>query len=168
MRIVTRKLHRAFPELDAYTDDQCVQYMKNLRQRKLHFSLWLILLPFLITLAYFIVVPIGLVFSIKLMNNANLMSLNNDALFYTIILSYAVIWWIGSGVVALLSRDVIMGSQLKKIVNSQLIKTRCRTCSYSLIGQTPQNGMLVCPECGVATSMQTLGITDDDLIPPQR
>ncbi|HAI12954.1 MAG TPA: hypothetical protein DCM28_14700 [Phycisphaerales bacterium] len=166
MRIITRKLHRAFAELDHYSDEQCKQYLANLRQNKMRFSLRLILLPVLLTLLYFFAVPFGLGNLIKYLQNHQLIDMGRDAHFYPIFLAGAVFWWIGSGIVFLMSRDLFLGKELSKIVNSQLQITRCLGCSYSLIGQTPDGDRLVCPECGHRTTLQELGITLDDLIPP--
>ncbi|MFG0247487.1 MAG: hypothetical protein ACF8OB_01265 [Phycisphaeraceae bacterium JB051] len=166
MRIITRKLHRAFAELDSYTDDQCRQYLKNIKQKKLRFSLRLILLPLIITLLYFAIIPMAFAFCMDQLVTSKFVDMGRDIVFYPIILTFLGIWWIGSGIVALISRDILLGGELRELLNNQLQITRCRNCSYSLIGQQPVDGKLRCPECGTPTTLELLGITEDDLIPP--
>jgi hypothetical protein len=166
MRIITRKLHRAFTQLDAYSDEQCRQYLSNIRQKKLRFSLRLILIPLIVTLIYFMLIPMAFAFCIEQLANSRTIDMGRDVVFYPIVLTFLGAWWLGSGVVALISRDVLLGGELRQLLSNQLQITRCRHCSYSLIGQNPDDGNLVCPECGTPTTLDALGITEDDLIPP--
>lgn len=78
------------------------------------------------------------------------------------------LWLGGSAFWPLFLRDKILKKSILRVLNSQLEKTRCRKCSYSLIGQTPRDDALSCPECGTVTTMQLLGITEEDLIPPSQ
>jgi hypothetical protein len=171
MRIITRKLYRAFPELDAFTDDQCRQYLLNIRQSKQQYSLVIIGIPTLLGLVHLFGLPYLLSrFVMRWVYRSFKFSLSqlDDTLFLLVIGTFLIVWLGGSAFWPLYLRDRLLGAELVKVLNNQLRKTRCRTCSYSLIGQTPApDGSLICPECGSPTTMQTLGITQEDLIPPR-
>jgi len=167
MRIITRKIYRAYPELDAYTDEQCVQYMANVKQRKLRFSMQIILIPTLLGLFHLLGIPILLrIIGRYLYDFWNALSTLDDTLFLLCWGVLIFIWLGGSAFWPLFLRDKLLSKSVRRVLNSQLEKTRCRKCSYSLIGQTPCDDTLSCPECGTVTTMQRLGITQEDLIPP--
>ncbi|MBL4702778.1 MAG: hypothetical protein JKX85_16155 [Phycisphaeraceae bacterium] len=167
MRIITRKLYRAFPELDRFTDDQCIQYMRNIKQRKLLFSLRIILLPTIIGIIHLLGIPIALKFiAYQFKSYGTFIDSLGDTSFLFFWSTFFVIWLGGTAFLPLCLRDKLLGKKVLKIINNQLEKTRCRNCSYSLIGQTPKSDQLSCPECGADTTLQTLGITEEDLIPP--
>lgn len=169
MRIITRKLYRAFPELDAFTDEQCAAYLANAKLRRAKFSLLVICLPILAGVAYFlsVFVFVSKILWIRLYQAGFFkMSTTNDLVMLVLLGIFLIIWFGGSAFVSLCLRDFLLGKTLYKAIHSRLGKTCCEKCRYNLIGQRPTGDRLKCPECGRRTTMQELGITIDDLIPP--
>lgn len=67
---------------------------------------------------------------------------------------------------AMLVRDVLLRRALKKAIELKVERVRCRQCEYILIGQRAFKDAVTCPECGNTATLESLGITEDDLIPP--
>lgn len=169
MRIVTRKLYRAFPELDAFTDEQCADYLANVKQRRARFSMLIIGLPATLGVAYLIGFPlfVGRVV-MRWLNDMGLFKMNaaGDMQIMIVFGTFITLWVAGAALIPLTLRDRLLKKALYQVINDQLEKTRCRQCSYSLIGQQPTGERLECPECGRKTTLKELGITLEDLIPP--
>jgi len=167
MRILTRKIHRAYPELDKFDDDVCRQYVKRANRPENAWKFWLIV---------FVILPvswgvwIGMMYvTLLIVDQHNFDSFNSFEISdYIMIVIY---FFSGTGVAwlpafsALLFRD----RWLHRCIRKQLIGVQCPTCGYSLIGLTllkdTQDPSVHCPECGHATTLKDMGLTQADIDP---
>ena len=67
----------------------------------------------------------------------------------------------------LLARDLDLRLLLRQAVRMQIKRVRCRSCKYLLIGQRVTAGLVTCPECGEQITLALLGVTAEDLVPPE-
>ncbi len=162
-RIPLARIYRAFPELDPFSDAQCERFVQRVRATSWYRpSLWsLLAVTSAVSMAGAGIVNVAL----------------DDRLFW---LSLNQRWadnlQIGSWLLSLLAvpafaglitRDLLLRGFLRRAISMRLDRVRCRTCRYILIGQVQRDGVIRCPECSTQTTLRDLGITADDLIPPQ-
>lgn len=145
VRIVTKKLHRAFPELDPFDDDQCLRFVKRARQGfgKLISGVVLILL---VTLPLLLA---GLYVTVLAFEKLRI------ELYWPGIMSMATLKWIliaapsmGIGpACGYIVRDFLLRRWIKRILRIQGV---CPSCMYNLLGlPLDENSAVQCPECGL-------------------
>jgi len=146
MRILTRRIYRAFPELDRYSDERCVRFVEaaagSRRRRFGRFLLSAVIgaLPALVLFGGGAVVD-------KVVGR-------KDHLLGT-----GAAWAIGIGAVMIvlwplfgyLSRDFLLRCRVRHILRA---RGTCAGCKYSLIGvpvppATDDGCTVTCPECGL-------------------
>ncbi|MCH7791072.1 MAG: hypothetical protein IID31_02180 [Planctomycetes bacterium] len=157
MRLPLTKLYRAFPELDPFTDEQCLWYIARAkRKHKVRNAI-----------ALFGVVALGF-----------------PAWGLFALLAWPIVAWIGgrsfaahriplgllgfiigvsavlAAVCTMLARDRWLRWMIRKVLNRAV----CPSCEYSLLGLRVENDGVVCPECGASLSLTTMGLTPEDLI----
>ncbi len=150
MRLITRQIHRAFPELDSYDDEQCARFIKAARSGA---SVW-----FLHTTAILAVtLPllfVGIGLSAWASDKLRIYSFTTQSfeLWLGIALwMLATVLFLGFGLVAgYLTRDLLLRRRLRYILQT---RGGCPGCGYSVIGlavTTKDNGAtsVRCPECG--------------------
>lgn len=147
MRILTRKLHRAFPELDPFDDGQCLRFVKRARQgvgRTLA-GVLLILVALLPLLA------IGVWITAVLFDRMRV------ELYWPGIASVATLKWAGVAVPSLgvgpavgyLVRDWYLRRSIRFILRTQ---GQCPGCGYNVLGlRLNEQSAVQCPECGLET-----------------
>ncbi len=152
MRMPWSKIYRAFPELDAFTDDQCSRFVYWAKSRN---GVRLTLIPAVAAVAWAAMVffVASLVFEV-LPRGTRHDGLFNTALLLTIL---ALAWSIG---VALIARDLL----LIRVIRERVRGGRCPECRFSLLGLPILGGTLVCPECGTNMTLHELGLTHHDLL----
>ena len=169
MRIPRKRLYRAFPELDRFSDEQCERFLQRVRIRGSYRPVVLVTVGF-VSVASLILVA-GIVVA------AWTSDLGQDvhrslwlrfgprvdlvALAGMLTPSIAVPPFAG-----LFVRDVVLRHYLRKAVRMQIERVSCRRCKYLLIGQRVSAGLVTCPECGERNALSTLGVTAEDLVPP--
>ena len=157
MRLPLTKLYRAFPELDPFTDEQCLWYIARAkRKHKVRNAI-----------ALFGVAALGF---------------TAWGLFG--LLAWPIVEWIGGrnfaahrmpvgllgfiiGVSAVLAAVCTMLARdrwLRWMIRKVLRRAACPSCESSLLGLRVENDGVVCPECGAALSLTTMGLTPEDLI----
>lgn len=143
MRLITRKLWRAFPELDRFEDGQCQRFVvAAVRDTWPRVIRWVV-----VVLAGFLGVVLGIMLSV----------IAEDVLRTTMSYGLARAQWgvvfsatftVGGGsIAAMIARDMLVRWHLRRV----LAGTGCPVCRYSLLGiPVPASGRIQCPECGEA------------------
>lgn len=179
MRLITRNIWRAFPELDRFSDDQCRRFVRAANARRLaRGATWLVSLvvgALAATIAFSVPIwyqsaPTRWHFSINfeyLLDHR----LANSMLFW--------VWWMAiGGLGTFLARDLLLRMRLRRLLRT---RATCVQCHYSLLGLTvPPSLVVCCPECGTPTHVDaalgelttdetgTARFTPRDLTPPPR
>jgi len=162
MRILTKKIYRAYPELDKFDDDVCKRYIKRALRLQNRWKFGLLL---------FLVLPISwglwavLMFLTTLLVDSgsfqNLPGLLQDSV---IAVLFSGIAWMPL-LATLFTRD----RWLHRCIRKQLTGVQCPTCGYSLIGlsllEDREHPSVHCPECGHTTALKDMGLTQADIDP---
>ena len=169
MRILSRKIWRAFPELDKYDDNVCRMYIRQARKAG---NTW--------KGAIFVVLvlPIGLFVWAALMFNYDAIVYYLQDWYYFDILDYfndhtenlfmalritGYIWF------PVLCMYLVRDRWLNRCIRKQLSGIKCGACGYSLIGLSlttdSTEPTVVCPECGHRIVLSEMGITEADIDP---
>ena len=161
MRILTKKIYRAYPELDKFDNEVCKRYIKRAIRLQ---NTWkfgaLMFLIFPITWALWAGLMYLVTFLVELRFFEKLPGLLQDS-FLAVMLSG--IAWVPL-LVILFARD----RWLHRCIRKQLTGVQCPPCGYSLIGltiNTPDTPSVHCPECGQVTLLSDLGLTEADIDP---
>ena len=157
MRIVSRKLYRAFPELDKFSDELCEMYVKRVSSSVLYKAVATI--SFLGAACGSLVV---VSFFLSMLND--LMGSIFEKYFPVPVILMLFFIFVIPCISALLARDFCMQAFLRR----QVGRSRCLECGYSLLGQRIKREIIVCPECARSTTLMELGLDGpEDLIPPR-
>ena len=149
MRILTRQLHRAFPELDRYSDAQCRAFMKRLEQRWVVHGATL-LGSAAVGIACFLV-------AVVIVAGPGARGWSDDLVVEAIRLGMPLIAGFGA---MLITRDLLVRASLRRRVLNEFNRLSCANCGHCLIGQRARGRTVHCPECGRPTSFTELGIND--------
>lgn len=152
MRLPVKKVYRAFPELDQFSDAECQRYIQHVRRRKT-----IGCLPFLVGLA---VSPFWLIVLILLANTLR----RPPGIIVLFVVATSLIW--GPAIIGLIARDLA----LIRAIREQINNARCPECQYSLLGLAVHHGddglpWVRCPECGTKIFLLDLNLSPGDLIP---
>ena len=164
MRLPTRHIYRAFPELDTYSDEQCQRFMRASRggfaRTIVHAAIILA-----ITLAGFVGGSLFLFWFINsTTQNVPIMNLGKPApLWQSILYTILIIATVAFGpILGFLARDFLVIDRIRWILRSRGL---CPTCRYSLVGlAVDEHARVLCPECGNPTGVDpSLGeLTTDE------
>lgn len=150
MRLLTRKLYRAFPELDAFSDEQCKNFMYAAGR-----PWWRRLLRWLAVFAIITLTLVGLGVVISVTQQrvgVRWMSRGLETLLW---LGIAVGLLVPGFVIAMRTRDWLLARRVRRVIND---RGRCHRCAYSLLGMRVGADLrIICPECG------TVAIADESL-----
>lgn len=159
MRIVTKRLYRAFPQLDRFSDAQCGLLMRRVhldeaarfvvRAAPVAASVAALLLVLMYLAGTRILAPAE-----KLFRDADIL--------LGLLVSLCL-----PALAGLLVRDVLLRRFLINAIRLRIERVRCLSCRYILIGQRADGDAVSCPECGATNLLRALGITEADLIPPE-
>ncbi|MCP3919432.1 MAG: hypothetical protein GY711_28170 [bacterium] len=154
MRIPTSKIYRAFCELDHLSDEQCERLLVRIRTDELPQTFRLL-----------VCVAVG---SVTLILSLSLFMalVRDDGSLSDLLLLIAIP--AVPAILTLFTRDLLLRRALRKAISLRIDRVRCPRCRYLLIGQRPVDGRVTCPECGDETSLETLGVTADDLVVPSK
>ncbi|QYK49048.1 MAG: hypothetical protein KF838_04160 [Phycisphaeraceae bacterium] len=169
MRVPIKHLHRAFPELDGYTDEQCARFVRaargSTRRDRLVRSLVLFLIIGLINVACFAFVVMLLGLSIG-KNGGRLPGFGpgpRQSIAEAIAMVALLVVLVGVGpILGYLARDFLIMDRIRWILRSRGL---CAKCGYSLVGLgVSAENLVTCPECGsvntVDPSLSELQIDD--------
>lgn len=159
MRVPLTAIHRAFPELDRFTDEQCDRFIKaacRTRRRAVHIGLigltWLVLFAGGLFIAGYVWTSADDWASVVARRRTD--TIAGVVFFLTIAVP---------PLVALLLRDRLLIGRVRRVLRTRGI---CPGCRYQLAGLPVSEGNVVtCPECGYAAevdpSLAELTVTED-------
>lgn len=154
MRLPVSKVYRGFPELDRFTDEECGSLVGAAVKRHRRTAVGIMAAVLVIGAA---MVDLAAIFFfnriIPEMSDASVWAL---VLFFTIVATMGV----ALGFVTLWGRDVALRATIRR----QIEDARCPECRYPLLGLAVADGRVICPECGEATSLGAMGLTEADVI----
>ncbi len=146
MRIPVKKIYRAFPELDGFSDEACERFVKRAlhggRVLQLGFSIaagvgiGLLLWPLLIVVCQTLMSSAG----------EGIVSRGVQVVGLT-----GSVWMPAVG--GLAARDVVM----RRWLSRWIVESRCPGCEYPLEGLPIEAGRVKCPECGEETGREEKG-----------
>ncbi len=153
MRLPLLKLHRAFPELDRFSDAQC----RGMIHRVVMQRPGMMIVASVLALAAWMLVT-GAICGAAVMFSRIPLARRHDLE----VVALGLLLGIGCGtVVALLVRDVFVRAMVREWVNS----SRCVKCRYSLLGLQTRGSQVQCPECGMSNDLEARGIDPQTLVP---
>lgn len=161
MRLISRKIWRAFPELDRYDDQVCRLYVRHAKRLK---NAWKGVLLILATL--FVALVVWVVLLRLNVGYIEKITAANHGDYAPIVITAATtgLFWFPV-LCALIVRDL----WLRFCIRSHLRTSNCARCGYNLIGLTilgeNDSRFVVCPECGIRTALNTGHITESDINP---
>lgn len=163
MRILTKYLWRAFPELDRFSDDQCARFVHSANSRRLaRIITWSITL-FASALAAAIAI-IGPIWARPSYNRPRAFPTYEDIFEHVFLgkLWFWVLWMTAAMLAGFVTRDILLRVRIRRLLR---VRSVCMQCRYSLLGLTVPSDLIVhCPECGTPTQVDaSLGeLTVDD------
>ncbi len=176
MRIPRRKIYRAFPEMDQFTDEQCVCFLRVIRVRRFWILFASIVVWILAFIAAFIVyarIVDPFFNSIGVHRLLDVVMINIPGvgdLYWGDLLDTCSVVFLNVGaptMLAILTRDWFLHRALGRHIQG----ARCPGCRQSLIGlpilkeEDGQGPSARCPECGRLWVLRDLGLTPADLRP---
>jgi hypothetical protein len=142
-RLPVRHVYRAFPELDGYSDEQCIRFMKAARGTMLRraIAILAILTIFVVGTIAGAIILLSVVNMILPSGHTRNLQLGRGL----VMLCLLLICTAAGPILAFLMRDFLIIDRIRWILRSRGL---CQACSYSLIGLavSPDNSV-TCPEC---------------------
>ncbi len=169
MRFLTKKIHRAYPELDKFDDEVCKRYIKRARRLENTWKLWGLQISSIpISLLLWASVS-GVVQFILFFGQAARVDWFAHLVQNPVLLIFTLIQWSGyifvPAVICLHIRD----RWLHRCIRKQLTGVQCGACGYSLLGLSINNDndtpSVHCPECGHHLILKDMGLTQADIDP---
>lgn len=152
------KVYRAFEELDRFSDDECIGFVKTAER----VNRWTRVVVLGIVGLCFL--PGGCIGGGLGIGLTNIVFGEVSAPDWR--LGVALIFMVvGVGIPTvggLVLRDVWLRSAVRK----QLGRCACPVCDYSMLGLQPTEGAVVCPECGTRHTLSRLGLSNADILVP--
>lgn len=160
MRLPLAKLHRAFPELDAFSDEECERYILQVQRGGRIAVLAVFVVGAGITLAWCVVGHVVFLILEPMLSGAPRFVRD----FVAPLLAPVSAAFMG-GVGGLYARDVLLARALRRRVTA----ARCPNCRHSLLGLpvagTGETPTVRCPECGELYELGLLGLKPEDIRP---
>ncbi len=158
MRLPLRKVYRAFPELDRFSDEECERYVLQARaQRRIGPH------PYLVGVG----VAFACLFTLVALGRSVARTMRTHAVMEVLVPLGTCIVPAALGMLAGLAvRDWLLRRALRKRIDN----ARCTTCRHSLLGlpllePRSETEAVRCPECGSVMVLERLGLTAADLMP---
>lgn len=145
MRLIRRKIYRAFPELDRFSDDQCARFVLAANSSWLRRLVRWALVGFVTAVALPAAVA-GAVALGELLDKKMVFNGTIGFLGWGLLLIAAC----GAGLlVGLIARDLLLRLRIRRLIHR---RGSCPNCHYSLLGMRVGHDLnIVCPECGRKT-----------------
>ncbi len=156
MRLIRKQIYRAFPELDRFTDEQCVRFVGAAN------SSWRVRgLRWVVVAAIGIAAVIGGLVACDYTLREYDPNINKAMTPFLAAGLFAAICFVGM-VLALVSRDVLLRWRVRRVI---MLCGSCAKCEYSLLGMpVGADEQVTCPECGtrrrVDPSLGELAVDD--------
>ncbi len=140
MRLLTRRIHRAFPELDRYDDEQCARFIRAAR-RGVRRRLWV---TSLVVLAGLLAFALSGVAWMQVSRPEDWAQPTPSAKYFFLLLLTLPVAAAGP-VTAYLTRDWLLRRRIRYILRA---RGQCMNCHYGLIGlPVGAESEVTCPEC---------------------
>lgn len=144
---------RSFPELSDLTSEECIRLWKHLRRHlpRSHSWAWVgsVVLGSCLGSIGFVTRSASDAVRARL---DNILAMGSWAVMLAFI-PISIVWIMLVAVVPV----AIHTTGIRRTVTRHLRKRRCLWCDYSLIGLTPTDGKVRCPECGAQNDARLLG-----------
>jgi len=152
-----RRIYRAFPELDSYSDEQCELLMKRVDLNRV--ARWLTTgMTFVgIVVSFFGAIFFSAMFVMPIISGGRETTVH--------LVVHCLIVFITPAVVGAVIRDHLLKRQLIKGLKVHIDRIRCPQCMYVLFGLPVKSETVSCPECGVSTHLKDLGVVAEDMVP---
>lgn len=157
MRLLTRKIYRAFPQLDQFDDEACIRSIRRAWSTD-GFSRFCLVL--------YVVVPVAVVlWAIVIMVASVVFDLSvfpyvSDSLY---LMSTGFIWF--PLIAGFRARDFWLARQVRKQIDGAC----CEDCGYCLVGlginTSNQDSSVQCPECGKQHILDDYRLSREDIDP---
>ena len=146
MRLITRKLWRAFPELDRFDDERCERFVMMSRRK-----LFPATLRSLVAGAVWLVGFAPTIILCEIVLETSEQSLGwagrHQTLLYLFAFLILAAGLFAGSVLAMLARDRLLRGRVRRLLAA---RGKCAKCRYSLWGlPVPDNLTVICPECGL-------------------
>ena len=165
MRFPRRKIYRAFPELDRFTDAQCKLLLQRVKNTRTYHAL-LVLAVLVFALGMLVVgVTVVFVFGQDVYRFFwTKMGYQTAEFLHT---AFGVVLVCGGPpMITLIVRDLVLRRYVRWAIGMRFDRIRCLRCRYSMLGQRAVGEVVVCPECGRTMTLSELGVESAaDLIP---
>jgi hypothetical protein len=165
MRILSRKIWRAFPELDQFDDEICKMYVRRSTSLK---NAWRGVLLMLIIIPVAVVLWGMFSWAVRVFNYG----LQDQYAWYisdTTEDVFVIMFLTGNVWFPAMCFFLVRDRWLNRCIQKQLSGTSCPPCGYSLVGlsvvEHEDARCVVCPECGTYTKLNTGHITEADINP---
>jgi hypothetical protein len=150
VRFPFRKLHRAFRELDGFSDRQCALFIRRAGRRD---PRGLALACVLAIAAFFLAAYLWFM------------------LFWTlaqmrVIGAWSVVLATASPLVGAVAALLVRDAWLRRAVRTQIRRGACHGCGYSLLGLRVEGDALRCPECGRRITLEEARMSAQELLAP--
>jgi hypothetical protein len=153
MRLPTSKVYRAFPELDQFSDAQCLAFVRlanhDVSKAFVRFLLYVITGAVVAFVSGAVLIAILAEWQPSLMFGACFLLVGVTA---------------PTGVALLALRDALLRDRIRRVFT---LRGSCAGCSYALVGLplgeagTNGKGEVRCPECGLARAIEQADIQID-------
>ncbi len=169
MRILTRKIWRAFPELDQFDDKTCQQYIRYAQRAK---NFWIGAIFVIFAIPVGLAVWRGLLFNIDaivyyLRDWYNLGIFDDlDDTGENLLVLLRITGYVWCPVFCML---LVRDRWLNRCIRKQISGIKCGACGYSLMGlsliEDADMPVVICPECGHRIVLGDVGLTPADIDP---
>ncbi len=142
MRLITRKVWRAFPELDRFSDEQCRRFVKSARGSAMRRLFgWLLSAAFM--LIVLLLVAVGVLFLEEYSSTVERLHDQSHVGFIGAVYGLLVLF---VGWLTFLQRDWRLRRRIGRVIR---MRGTCQECGYSFLGLEPGADLKIrCPECG--------------------
>lgn len=158
MRILTtKKIYRAFPELDQLDDEACVRFIRRMWGLQNVWKFWIILI---------VLLPISLIVWLAIMlATSGIFDLSVFPV-YSEILTLMEPGFVGFPLMVMFFvRDFWLSQQIRKRIDG----VGCKDCEYCLVGleikQSKTGEYVLCPECGEQNVLDDIRLSREDIDP---
>jgi ribosomal protein S27E len=160
MRLPLAKVYRAFPELDRFTDEQCAEYVRQVRRRfrggrRVH--------GFVLNVATFglaLTVFFGMIF--VFIAEGGDRGIGAAMLNHPVFGAFAI--GTATAAPAMLLRYWLKHRWLRRRIRAHMGEIRCAQCRYLLLRLAVRDGVVTCPECGEQLVLASLGLAPEDVM----
>jgi hypothetical protein len=160
MRFPRRKLYRAFPDLDRFSESQCEMLVRRIQQARSYGA------TMIIGVSLTSMVIFGLGVALWLRHQGAWQAFEKDLLdLYGRTaadvlgpgLAFAPML-AAAGLAGLYARDVLFQVLVRRAIRSRISRARCTGCGTSLLGLPAPGNVVRCPECSRVMGLRELGI----------